>query len=107
VSDGQVVFASSDDGAMIATVATDEPPVAHVLTEKLISPRGIAADPWFVYTVNTGDASVVAVSRRSGTLTVVSRGGDPFDVAVTNEAVWFADRGASALVAVPKIGGAR
>lgn len=101
-SDGLDVYATSDDGTLVATTATDEVPVSRVLGGTLLSPRSLAVDAWFVYTVSTGTRSVVAFHRKSGRMVEVIKGGDPYAVAVTAAGVWVADRNARTLAVVPK-----
>ncbi len=102
-ADGLDVYATSDDGTLVATSATDEVPVIRVLGGSLLAPRSLAVDSWFVYTVSTGTRSVVAFHRKSGRMVEVASGGDPYAVAVTSAGVWLADRSARTLAVVPKV----
>lgn len=102
-SDGLDVYATSDDGTLITTSATDEPPTVKVLATGLMQPRGVAVDSWFAYVVSTGSATVNAVNRRSSRLVELGRGGDPYALAVTTGAVWIIDRANHAMTSVPKV----
>jgi hypothetical protein len=103
-SDGLDVYATSDDGTLVATTATSDVPVVRVLADGLLQPRALAVDPWFVYTVSTGSGSVVGVHRRSARRVEIGRGGDPWELAVTGSSVWIIDRNWRVMTAVPKLG---
>lgn len=70
-AEGLDVYATSDDGSLVTTTATDDKPTVTVLATGLLQPRALAIDPWFVYTISTGSGSVLAVHRRRDRKSVV------------------------------------
>lgn len=103
VSDGLDVYATSDDGTLVTTTATDGPPSVKVLGTGLMQPRGLTVDPWFVYVVATGTSTVSAVHRRSGRTVEIARGGDPYALAATSTCLWVLDRYGRLAWSVPKV----